>query len=81
MVLPTVVEPMHRRSLLPVAALTVVLGANSLAVPDQQDPEATGATAQQPASDKPDLRAADEAAAPEKRPVRVILPSPYAKRP
>ena len=71
-------KAMHRRQFLS-AALAAVIGANGLAAPDGPDPEATATTAQQPASEKPELRAGEDAAPAEKRRVRVILPSPYAK--
>ncbi|HEX8164778.1 MAG TPA: hypothetical protein VF601_03200 [Beijerinckiaceae bacterium] len=68
------------RALLPVLALAAAVAANEPAPPaPRQEPEATGTAIERAQAD---LRPAQDAIQPEKRPaVRVILPSPYSSRP
>lgn len=65
---------------LPALALATVVAFNGgVAAPTQADPDATG-TAPERASPAAELRPSQETAPAEKRPVRVILPSPYSAR-
>jgi hypothetical protein len=68
------------RTLVPALVLTAMVAANGAPTPQPpREPEVTG-TAERTTSEKAELRPSAETAAPEKRPVRVILPSPYSGR-
>lgn len=75
-------RPRTLLSRLPALALAAALAVSGGEPQQQQQPEAetTGTTAERAASARSELRPA-QAAPDAKRPVRVILPSPYAARP
>jgi hypothetical protein len=69
------------RTLVPALVLTTMVAANGAASPPAHpEPEVTGTAVERPAPEKAELRPSQEPVAPEKRPVRVILPSPYSER-
>ena len=66
------------RTLAPALVLTAMVAADGLS--PSREPEVTGTASERAASEKTELRGGADAVAPEKRPVRVILPSPYSDR-
>lgn len=64
----------------PALVLAAVVAANEPR-PEHPDADTTGTTAERAPSARIELRPAPQAAPAEKRPVRVILPSPYSARP
>jgi hypothetical protein len=67
------------RTLFPALVLTALVAASGAASPPAHpEPEVTGTAAERAAGEKAELRPSQESVAPEKRPVRVILPSPYS---
>jgi hypothetical protein len=67
------------RMLVPALVLAAAAAVNA-APPAQPDPDATGTASEIAARDKAELRPSQEAVPVEKRPVRVILPSPCSGR-
>lgn len=69
------------RTLAPALVLTAMVAADGVSPPrSSREPEVTGTASERAASEKTELRGGADAVAPEKRPVRVILPSPYSDR-
>jgi hypothetical protein len=66
------------RTLVPAFALAAVLAVNGAAPPAQPDPDATGTATESVSRERAELRPTQETVPAEKRPVRVILPSPYS---
>ena len=69
------------RSVLPAMMLTVVVARGAEPGAPRVEPEVTGSAAEPELHGKAELRKGHGALRAEKRPVRVILPSPYSRRP
>lgn len=65
------------RTLLPALVLSAMVAVNG-APSAQLDPDATGSAPEVSTREKAELRPSQETVPAEKRPVRVILPSPYS---
>jgi hypothetical protein len=68
------------RTLVPALVLSAVVAANGASLSAQPDPDMTGTAPETTTRDKTELRPSQETVPAEKRPVRVILPSPYSRR-
>jgi hypothetical protein len=70
------------RTLIPAVVLGTVIAANGAPGSSlEENPDATGSTSERSPAASPEQRRSPDPAPVEKRPVRVILPSPYSARP